>query len=455
MEAGQHAGLGLHYTFPFLLPQLLLPCPLRYGTEISIQGTIPSGASRFSVNLQAGTSQETVVFHFNPRFSERPVVVRNTRTEGSWGEEECSLASAKFPFAHKEDFRMVITPNEKGFQVVVDGSHQIFYEHRLPLEDVTHLCVEGDVFVRSVDIAVALPSKLLASIPNNLRQGDLIIIKGEVPSGSNSFMVNLQEGPTDQDDICLHINPRFDEGAIIRNTRLKNMWGSEHTDGGIPLTQGKSFVLVVAALLDFYMIWINDKHFANYDHRCPLGSAAYLVVDGDVTLSEVYIDSEPKFLSAQLGARKVAPSDIHAQAVHPKVPSCVAIPGGLAPGRVLIVVGVPSEGAKRFCINLQIGPNEKDADMPLHFSPRWDEGCTVALNARQDGKWGTESVLSLPAFPFAIGSLFHFAVQCLEDAFVILLNDQQLATYPHQMNPSNIDCVTCSGHLYVRRILII
>ena len=67
-------------------------------------------------------------------------------------------------------------------------------------------------------------------------------------------MVNLQTGPSDQDDISLHVNPRFDQGNIIRNSRFETSWGSEETNGGNPLTQGGSFVLTVAALLEYFKV---------------------------------------------------------------------------------------------------------------------------------------------------------------------------------------------------------
>lgn len=433
MEVGQHAGPGLHFTFPVLPCQLLLPCLLEHGTKISIQGTVPAGASRFSVNLQRGigTKEAPVVFHFNPRLLEGPVVVRNTRIEGVWGTEERSLDTAEFPFAHQKDFRMVITPDQKGYRVVVNEIPILTYEHRLPLEDVTHLCVKGDVMIRCLDVSIASPaSKLLASIPNkHVRLGDIIIIKGQVPPDIERFTVNLQAGSSDEDDICLHINPRFDQGVIVRNTRINNSWGPEESSGGIPLTQGGSFVLVVAVLIECFKLWINGKYFSKYNHRCSLESNALVLVHG-IHQPDIHIYSSPTFLCAQFGSATITPSQVRLEAIHPEMPSCFAVSGDLTTGCAFLVAAVPSEGAKRFAINLQTGESDTD-DIAFHFNPRWDDGPSIVLNTRQSGSWGKEMVI--PTFPFQIGCPFHLIIFCQDDGYALTLDDRLLVVYSHRV----------------------
>lgn len=454
MEVWQHAGPGLHFTFPVLPCKLLLPCPLEYGTKISIQGTVPAVVSRFS-NLQRGTGESgpkaaTVVFHFNPLFLEGPVVVRNTRIQGIWGPEEHAPDSPELPFAHKKDFRMVNTPDQAGYRVLLNDLPLLTYEHRVPLEDVTHLCVKGDVMIRCLDVALASSaSKLLASIPNkHVRPGDIIIIKGRIPPELKRFSINLQSGPSDEDDICLHINPRFDHGVIVRNTRLNKSWGPEENDGGIPLTQGGSFVLVVAAFVICFKLWINGKHFAKYDHRCSLERSAHVLVTG-IQQAEIFIHSSPSFFRALFDAVPINPSQVQLETIHPGVPSCIAVAENLTIGSELIVSAVPDDGAKRFAINLQAG----ESDIVLQFNPRWDNSRSIVSNTRQDGSWDKEMVL--PTLPLAIGCPFQLIVACQDGGYTIPLNDRYLVTYRHRVSFNVVKYVTFTGQLTVIRFTLI
>lgn len=413
MEVGQHAGPGLHFTFPVLPCQLLLPRFLEYGTKISIQGTVSIGASRFSIVLQrgTGTKEATMVFHFTPFLFERPVVVRNTRIEGVWGTEEYSLDTTELSFAHKKDFRMVITPDQTGNWVVVNEIPLLTYEHRLPFEDVTHLCVKGDVMIRCLDVSFASPaSKLLASIPNkHMRPGDIIIRKGQIPPDIQRLMANSQTGSSEEDNICLHINPRIDENVIVRNTRINNSRGPEQHSGGIPLTQGGSFVLVlvVAALIECLKQWINGKYFTKYDHRCSLNYTTRVLVHG-IHQSEIYTNSTPSFLCAQFDSATISSSQVRLEAIHPEVPSCFDVSGDLITGCELIGTAVPGDEAKRFAINLQTGENNT-ADSFFHFNTWWDvDDFSIVLNTKQDGIWGKE--MAFLTFPFQNGRLFYLAI---------------------------------------------
>ncbi|NXX87433.1 LEG5 protein, partial [Urocolius indicus] len=56
------------------------------------------------------------------------------------------------------------------------------------------------------------------------------------------FHVNLRAGAAG--DVLLHFNPRFGEGAVVRNSQLGGSWGHEERDlppGPSPFQRGQYF----------------------------------------------------------------------------------------------------------------------------------------------------------------------------------------------------------------------
>ena len=53
------------------------------------------------------------------------------------------------------------------------------------------------------------------------------------------FHINLRSGS----DIAFHLNPRFNENVVVRNTQINNSWGVEERSlqRNMPFTRGQSF----------------------------------------------------------------------------------------------------------------------------------------------------------------------------------------------------------------------
>lgn len=53
------------------------------------------------------------------------------------------------------------------------------------------------------------------------------------------FHINLRSGS----DIAFHLNPRFDENVVVRNTQINSSWGSEERSLSrqMPFARGRSF----------------------------------------------------------------------------------------------------------------------------------------------------------------------------------------------------------------------
>lgn len=87
-----------------------------------------------------------MAFHFNPRLREN-VVVRNTYQNNQWGDEERAGGS---PVKAGSDFTLKITCEAKGYSTQINGVDYIFYAHRIPPQNVTHLRIKGLMTLRSV-----------------------------------------------------------------------------------------------------------------------------------------------------------------------------------------------------------------------------------------------------------------------------------------------------------------
>lgn len=72
------------------------------------------------------------------------------------------------------------------------------------------------------------------------------------------FTVNLLTS-AQGGNIALHINPRFSEGCVVRNSNY-NGWGHEERAGGLPVGRGQHFELTVIAKSSSYeVIYSNTR----------------------------------------------------------------------------------------------------------------------------------------------------------------------------------------------------
>lgn len=140
---------------------------------------------------------------------------------------------------------------------------------------------------------------------------------------------------------------------------------------------------------------------------------------------------------------------------NPAVPFIGLIPNGVRPGSTIIVDGTVSHHADRFDINLIQGKSASrghvdEADIALHFNPRFDEG-VVVVNTRHRGEWQDRH--SVPSHnPIHKGSDFQVAITIEEYRFSINVNGEHFATAPHRMEFTDIGVLFINGGVEVRAI---
>uniref|UniRef100_A0A8C3XC63 Galectin n=1 Tax=Catagonus wagneri TaxID=51154 RepID=A0A8C3XC63_9CETA len=277
---------------------------------------------RFFVNFEVGQGPGAdVAFHFNPRFDGWDKVVFNSQQDGKWGNEE---KKRSMPFRKGSAFELVIMVMPEHYKVVVNGDPFYEFGHRIPVQMVTHLKVDGDLTLQSINFiggqcapslvrgylfiqfACFLPQFIPTSamegppvfnppVPFKGRlQGGLlarrtIVIKGYVPPTGKSFVINFKVGSSG--DVALHINPRLTEGTVVRNAFLKGAWGPEERKiSHNPFGPGQFFDLSIRCGMDRFKVYANGQHLFDFSHRLSAFQGVdTLEIQGDVTLSYVQI----------------------------------------------------------------------------------------------------------------------------------------------------------------------
>lgn len=296
---------------------------LQEGLQITLQGTIHTFANRIAVNFQTGYSGNDIAFHFNPRFDEGGYVVCNTKQKGQWGPEERKM---QMPFKKGKPFELCFLVQRSDFKVMVNKTFFVQYSHRVPYHLVDTIAVSGNLqlsfitfqtqgfqtahqapvaqtIIHTVQSAPgqmfsipgfppmaypspAYPIPFFTTIPNGLYPSKSIIISGNVLPDAKRFHINLRSGS----DIAFHLNPRFNEKAVVRNTQINNSWGPEERSlpGRMPFCCGQSFSVWILCESHCFKVAVDGQHMCEYYHRLKhLPAINSLEVAGDIQLTHV------------------------------------------------------------------------------------------------------------------------------------------------------------------------
>ncbi|XP_057571585.1 galectin-9 isoform X2 [Hippopotamus amphibius kiboko] len=297
---------------------------LQDGLQITINGTVLySNGNRFAVNFQTGYNDNDIAFHFNPRFENGGYVVCNTKQRGSWGPEERKM---QIPFQRGNPFELCFLVQSSEFKVTVNRNLFMQYAHRVPFHCVNTICITGAVQLSSISFQPpgiwqansapmtqtiihtmqstpgqmfpnpmippmaypnpTYPIPFFTSIPGGLYPSKSIIVSGTILPSARRFYINLRSG----NDIAFHLNPRFDENAVVRNTQINSSWGSEERSlpRKMPFFPGQSFSVWIMCEGHCLKVAVDGQHLCEYYHRLKnLPAINNLEVGGDIQLSHV------------------------------------------------------------------------------------------------------------------------------------------------------------------------
>ncbi|XP_063793647.1 galectin-4-like [Pseudophryne corroboree] len=318
------------------------------GKRVTIQGQAHSHAKRFAINFVCYNND--IAFHFNPRFDEGNVVVCNTMQCKSWGSEERKShmpfqRNTYFDIAitvHGHAFQVMVNG-----QHLLEYRHRVSYQTIQALQvsgDVSLNCVTfypsqtemlpapppytpgyvqnafassayaapmvQSAFAPPAYAAPMVPSMVMppvcgmpmpqkgpmtvhnpmmpfqAALQTNFTKNRKIILTGAVSCGADRFHINLLNSRTR--NIHLHINPRFREGALVRNTQDRGTWGPEERQMSyMPFCPGQGFQMEIRNEGGAFGAYCNGSKLFNYVHRLPANQIDMIEVGGDVTLTFV------------------------------------------------------------------------------------------------------------------------------------------------------------------------
>ncbi|XP_031517912.1 galectin-9B-like, partial [Papio anubis] len=132
----------------------------------------------------------------------------------------------------------------------------------------------------------AYPMPFVTTIPGGLYPSKSIILSGTVLPSAQRFHINLCSGS----HIAFHLNPRFDENAVVRNTQINNCWGSEERSlpRKMPFVRGQSFSVWILCDTHCLKVAVDGQHLFEYYHRLRnLPAINKLEVGGDIQLTHV------------------------------------------------------------------------------------------------------------------------------------------------------------------------
>ncbi|XP_078592226.1 galectin-8-like isoform X4 [Branchiostoma floridae x Branchiostoma japonicum] len=303
----------------------------------------------------------------------------------------------------------------------------------------------------------------IGEIQGGLQPGKMITIQGFVIPGADRkpglfgimyeecwFHVNLQCGASTQPraDIALHFNPRLMAGVVVRNCLQNQAWGAEEKPHGpFPFAMGQNFEMIILTEPDKFKVAVNGQHFIEFRHRIPFQRVNTLAIDGKVQIQAIRFDSGLPQPGAPLPQRGPGP------VYNPQVPYIGSIPGGLYPGRMVIINGTVHPGMPdRFHFNLQCGASTAPrADIAMQFNPRF-AARAVVRNSLTNNKWGAEEK-DTPYFPFMPGQPFELMVLCQQDSFKVAVNGQHLTEFRHRIQPlTRVDTLVVEGKVSLQQI---
>lgn len=290
----------------------------------------------------------------------------------------------------------------------------------------------------------------LGQLPHKLRIGNAIQIIGKTNRNAERFAINLMINQTSCDDIALHLNPRFSDGFVVRNSRIKNNWCNEEREPNyLPLQPNQEFNIIIVVEEKVYQILINGIHFIDFDHRLPFSKVNCIAIDGDVKIRSIQYDNNNRSgsLIPQLSPVQKPIDPIF----DPSVPFTHQISNGLRTGMVFGIIGRPLSNARKFDINLMHKTNlSQNADIALHISVRFGKNSSdtkVVRNSRFAGEWGEEEQYC-HEFPFIPEKIFDMRIIVENNRFIIIVNGKNFAEYYNRLYPlSKINQIEINGDL--------
>jgi hypothetical protein len=240
---------------------------------------------RMTINFAAsgqGYDSATIPMQLGFRFKDKDTVL-NTKDNGEWDKQ----VNKKLPFKLGEEFDIRIRCLGDKYEVFIDRVHFVDYEHIKPLTQVSHIFIDGPCILEKVNWGGKFYNVPYESgISTGFGPGRKLVVSGLPDKDCKTFHINLL---TKQGDIALHLNPRFNDKAIIRNTEKDGEWQKEEREGKFTMQKKEVFDIAIVNEEYSLQILVNGEQFCAYAHRCDPNEINGLQIEGDITILSIQV----------------------------------------------------------------------------------------------------------------------------------------------------------------------
>ncbi|KAG5892447.1 hypothetical protein JTB14_009855 [Gonioctena quinquepunctata] len=317
----------------------------------------------------------------------------------------------------------------------------------------------GEEALEKVDVC---PPSFLQDLPDDLKPGTCISIRGFIKPDCSRFSVNLCCSTEPNCDIALHINPRFAQRYVVRNSRKRGYWGQEEVTSisNFNLERNTVFEIEIFIGETHYLLGIDGKHIGAFPFRIPLMKVKLLQIDGrvdvhDVGIGKCEIYPRPSSLNVPC-TLKIGNSDDGDSPGELDIPFTAELPQGFPTGWEIDMKGKVKVLPEEFVVNLQKGRQVwPEPIIYLHINPRFR---TVRAeqqfikNAKLDGNWGQEERTT--AFQFSPATQFSMNIRKEIDHFAIYVEGKLAGEFKFRGNVEEIDSVYIQGCITLERICL-
>ncbi|CAB3409324.1 unnamed protein product [Caenorhabditis bovis] len=285
---------GRNHTFDVPYLSRLDGNQLQTGQSLIVRGYI-TGNEGFIVNLTSGSNVE-LDEDGSGELDNRLLAIRvdlekrrvfmNACIDGQWGKE----AFVKQGYKDGDEFDIRIRCFEQHFEIYVEHKLIAHFKHYVPMSNISHIYVNGEVRLYSVSWEGKLYTMPYnADIPGNFYVGRKLFVSGIVDKKPKDFSIDFFSG----DDIAFHFAPSFIQKKVNRSSTVSSKVSRvETTHQGpskFPFKAKRTFDLLVYAADDKFMVFINDALFCTFDHRLAADKIERLSIQGDIQLIGVHI----------------------------------------------------------------------------------------------------------------------------------------------------------------------
>ncbi|KAK9870500.1 hypothetical protein WA026_008057 [Henosepilachna vigintioctopunctata] len=158
---------------------------------------------------------------------------------------------------------------------------------------------EDEFYVQKYDLS-GKESPIKVALRVGCNPGSVITLSGCFSEDAERIGINLDADSTykirskahvELENTVLHINPRFSDDFVVRNTMIDGKWGKEERDGVMPFARGQEFTLKIVTTEDAFILFVDNQKFCSYRHRLPPQSVSHLSIWGRIQPYRLVINS--------------------------------------------------------------------------------------------------------------------------------------------------------------------